>query len=266
MKILRRFLSIFFKNKGAPDVISLEINYAGLEAALQYSISKHSYFREALSHRSYQQVSGKKDSPTNERLEYLGDSVLNLVVGDYLFHLHPNAEEGELTKIRSRLVNRKALSILACQINLTSFILLSPSALQVSEKGLETILSDAFEAIIGAIYLDGGFDEARKFILTSLRKSFEKNLLKLEDDNYKSQLLEHAQSLGLGNPRYSTVSESGPDHDRIFTIEVFIGKYSYGTGLGKNKKAAEQSAAADALQKLIVNKRDINNEHAESDN
>jgi ribonuclease III, bacterial len=189
--------------------------------------------------------------PTNERLEFLGDSVLNLVVGEYLYKKHPDAEEGDLTKIRSRLVNRKALSVLANEINLPKFLLLSPSALQVSVRGMETILSDAFEAIIAAIYLDGGFGVAERFIHKCIATSMEKNLIKLEDENYKSQLLEQAQSVGLGNPKYVTVSESGPDHDRIFTVEVFIGKHSYGNGTGKNKKAAEQSAAESALHNLI---------------
>lgn len=266
MEILRRFLSFFIKGTGARKSISKEIDFPELEKTLQYSISDYSLFHEALSHRSYLQLSGKENLPTNERLEYLGDSVLNLVVGDYLFNHHLNAEEGELTKIRSRLVNRKALSILANEINLSNFILLSPSALQVSGKGLETILSDAFEAVIGAIYLDGGFDKAKTFVLSCLQRSFEKNLIQLEDDNYKSQLLEQAQSIGLGNPRYATISESGPDHDRLFTVEVFIGKYSYGTGSGKNKKAAEQSAAATALKQLIVNERYTNDEPSESVN
>lgn len=253
MNILRRFASLFIRSGGAPDPGFEKIDFSELENALQYSIRNKNYFIEALSHRSYLQVINKPNMPTNERLEFLGDSVLNLIVGEYLYKKHPDAEEGDLTKLRSRLVNRKALSVLANEINLPKFLLLSPSALQVSLRGMETILSDAFEAIIAAIYLDGGFVMAERFIHKCIATSLEKNLIKLEDENYKSQLLEQAQSVGLGNPKYATVSESGPDHDRIFTVEVFIGKHSYGRGAGKNKKAAEQSAAEDALHSMIKN-------------
>ncbi|MBI5021614.1 MAG: ribonuclease III [Ignavibacteriales bacterium] len=266
MEVLRRFLSGLFKSRGAAKSTSEIINYSELEKILGYSIRNKDYFTEALSHRSYLQVNGKEDLPTNERLEFLGDSVLNLVVGEYLFNKHPEAEEGDLTKIRSRLVNRNALSILAREIDLPKFLLLSPSALQVSVRGMETILSDAFEAIIAAIYLDGGFHNAEKFIHRCLTTSFEKKLIKLEDENFKSQLLEQAQSVALGNPRYVTVTESGPDHDRLFTVEVFIGKNSYGVGSGKNKKAAEQDAAANALKNLLLNERRTDDESPKFDN
>jgi ribonuclease-3 len=266
MEVLRRFLSGLFKGKGVDEPISEKINYSELEKVLNYSIRNKYFFTEALSHRSYLQVSGKEDLPTNERLEFLGDSVLNLVVGEYLFNKHPEAEEGELTKIRSRLVNRNALSILAKEIDLPKFLLLSPSALQVSVRGMETILSDAFEAVIAAIYLDGGFDKAEIFIHNCLMRSLEKNLIKLDDENFKSQLLEQSQSVGLGNPRYVTITESGPDHDRLFTVEVFIGKHSYGSGSGKNKKAAEQDAAANALQNLILNERRADDEPSKINN
>jgi ribonuclease-3 len=158
------------------------------------------------------------------------------------------------------------LSILAKEIDLPKFLLLSPSALQVSVRGMETILSDAFEAVIAAIYLDGGFDKAEIFIHNCLMRSLEKNLIKLDDENFKSQLLEQSQSVGLGNPRYVTITESGPDHDRLFTVEVFIGKHSYGSGSGKNKKAAEQDAAANALQNLILNERRADDEPSKINN
>src|SRR6266850_1453735 len=139
------------------------IDFRKLERALQYTIRDKQLFREALSHRSYLQVIEEEDAVSNERLEFLGDSVLNLVVAEYLYNRDRAAAEGELTKIRSRLVNRKALSIYARELRLSDFLLMSPSASQVAGKGMETILSDAFEAIIGAIYLDGGYLPARQF-------------------------------------------------------------------------------------------------------
>ena len=115
---------------------------------------------------------------------------------------------------------------------------------------MQTILADAYEALIGAIYLDTGFDHARTFVEETIGRALERGIVIIEDENFKSQLLEHAQAGGLGVPRYSTITEVGPDHDRTFTVEVFIGKVSYGTGSGKNKKDAEQAAAEKALRQL----------------
>jgi len=253
MKTWRRFFSSLGKLVGVKESSEQsEIDFRKLEDVLRYSIKNKNLFREALSHRSYLQVSGDKYNVTNERLEFLGDSVLNLVIGEFLFRNLPDAEEGELTKLRARLVNRKALSIIANDLHLSDFLLMSPNAQQLSERGRETVLSDAFEAIIGAIYLDSSFQEAKKFIEQQMLSAIERKLIKLKDENYKSQLLEQSQSVGLGIPRYVTIDETGPDHDRTFTVEVFLGKNSYGIGIGKNKKDAEQAAAEQALKNLIV--------------
>lgn len=251
MRTLRRLISklrIFVGAQGqkAPS----EIDYAALQKVLKYSIHDKEIFRQALSHRSYLQIIGKESATSNERLEFLGDSVLNLIIGEYLYHNLPDSEEGDLTKIRSRLVNRKALTILARDLQLREFLLLSPSANQIPGRGKETILSDAFEAILGAIYLDGGYKEAKIFIERCLNNVIARGSLKLYDENYKSQLLEQSQAISLDHPKYVTVSEVGPDHDRTFTVEVFIGKNSFGVGVGKNKKDAEQAAAKKALQTL----------------
>ncbi len=253
MKILRRFFRSLGKLVGANEYSDqFKINFKKLEEVLQYSIKNKNLFTEALSHRSYLQVSGDKYNVTNERLEFLGDSVLNLVVGEFLFRNLPDAKEGDLTKLRARLVNRKALSVIANYLHISEFLLMSPDAQQLSERGRETVLSDAFEALVGAIYLDSNFQEAKIFIEEQLLSALEKKLIKLEDENYKSQLLEQSQSVGLGIPRYVTIGETGPDHDRTFTVEVFLGKKSYGIGIGKNKKVAEQAAAEQALKNLIV--------------
>lgn len=251
MKILRHFLLRLSKLIGAhPEEFFGEIDFNKLEKALHYSIRNKQFFREALFHRSYLQVSDDKTAISNERLEFLGDSVLNLVVGEYLYHREPNAEEGELTKVRSRFVNRKAASIYAHNLQLMDFILVSPPTMQILGRGMETILSDAFEAIVGAIYLDGGYEQAKLFIERCVASAIESRALKLDDENFKSQLLEQSQANGLGVPRYVTINEAGPDHDRTFTVEVFIGKNSYGLGTGKNKKDAEQAAAEKALKQF----------------
>ncbi len=201
-------------------------------------------------HRSFLQH-GADDDESNERLEFLGDSILNLIVGEYLYRRFPRAPEGELTKIRSRLVNRKALAAYAKAIHLSDFILMSPSAAQSVGKGFETINADTFEALIAAIYLDGGFPRARDFVERQVLTALKRGSVATSDENYKSMLLEYSQSKGLGIPRYSIVRQEGPDHDRTFTVEVSLGSVHRGTGSGKNKKEAEQAAASQALDNLL---------------
>ncbi|MDI6767335.1 MAG: ribonuclease III [Bacteroidota bacterium] len=255
MRTLRRLISKLRTFIGAHgEKPPSGIDFEALQKVLNYSIHNKELFHEALMHRSYLQIIGKESATSNERLEFLGDSVLNLIIGEYLYYHLPDSEEGELTKIRSRFVNRKALIILAHDLQLREFLLLSPSANQIPGKGKETILSDAFEAILGAIYLDGGYKEAKKFVERCLNNVISQGSLKLHDENYKSQLLEQSQAISLDYPKYITISEVGPDHDRTFTVEVFLGKKSFGVGVGKNKKDAEQSAAKKALQKLNLNK------------
>ncbi len=224
------------------------IDVSALERVLDYHIRDPELFHEALSHRSYLQVT--ENALSNERLEFLGDAVLNLVAAEYLFHRDTGATEGELTKIRARLVNRKALGVYARDLQLAQIILMSPSASMAPDRGIETIIADAFEAIIGAIYLDGGYGEAERFINRRFHEALDRDALRLEDENFKSRLLEESQGEGLGTPRYVTVNEEGPDHDRTFTVEVIIGRKTYGRGFGKNKKDAEQAAAEQALRRL----------------
>ena len=228
------------------------VDFRKLEQTLQYNIRRQQYFFEALTHRSYLQVTNSGAVVSNERLEFLGDAILNLVVAEYLFRRHLSAPEGDLTKIRSRFVNRKALIAYANELHLSEFILMSSNASQLAGKGMETMLSDAFEAIIGAIYLDGGYTKAQIFIERHISSAVEQGIVNTEDENFKSRLLEYSQAEGLGVPRYMTINEEGPDHDRVFTVEVYIGGNPLGVGVGKNKKDAEQQAAEKALQKLHI--------------
>ena len=221
------------------------------ERLLGYTINNRDLFLQSLFHRSFLQR-GQYASRSNERLEFLGDSVLNLVVAEYLYHRFPNASEGDLTKTRARLVNRKALAAYGKAIHLSEFILMSPSAKQSVGKGHATITADTFEAVIAAIYLDGGFEAARTFVERQVLAALKKGAVPTEDENYKSMLLEYAQSHGLGVPRYMIVREEGPDHDRTFTVEVLLGNQRKGSGEGKNKKEAEQAAASKALELLLL--------------
>jgi ribonuclease-3 len=223
-----------------------------LQVALDYPIRNKGVFIQALQHRSYHQRS-QHPARSNERLEFLGDSILNLIVGEHLFHRYPAAQEGELTKLRSRLVNKKALSAYAQRLRLAEYILMSPSAAQAGGKGRETIAADTFEAIVAAIYIDGGYDAARTFVHRQFVGAVEQGLVATHDQNFKSKLLEYAQSHGLGVPRYALVNQEGPDHDRTFTVDVVLGGIRRGTGSGKNKKEAEQAAAFQAMQKFATN-------------
>ncbi len=251
---LRNFFSSFFP--ASPGQLSLlypRVDWNLLASALQYRIRNKDFFVRALVHRSFIPTSRIEALESNERLEFLGDSILNFVVAEYLFAKYPDKEEGELTILRARLVNRKALAFCAKEIDLKKFLLMHTSSAGVQEKGYDTILSDAYEAIIAALYLDGGMVAAKKFILDRLSSALSNGYLKVSDQNYKSELLELSQAKGKGIPRYQTLKEEGPDHDRTFTIQVMVGSDAMGIGIGKNKKEAEQAAAEEAVAKLSQN-------------
>ncbi len=229
---------------------------------IRYYPAKWKLFLQALLHRSYLQFADEKwDS--NERLEFFGDAILNFIVAEHLFHTYPEMEEGSLTKLRSRLVNRKILAQRAKDMQLSDFLLLSSSAAQSIGSGSDSILADAFEAIVGALYLDGGLSAARKFIHATLLSNPDVFNTALTDDNYKSALLEYAQARSLGVPRYAVVREDGPEHDRRFTVEVLIGLQTAGVGSGRSKKDAEQAAAAQALDRIQSH---LHNSQSENEN
>jgi ribonuclease-3 len=228
---------------------STKFDFTRFTEAIQYYPCNWKLFLQALLHRSYLQFL-EEEWNSNERLEFLGDAILNFVVAEHLFVTYPDMEEGELTKFRSRLVNRKILAQRAKDLHLSDYLLLSSSAAQSIDSGSESIIADAIESIIGALYLDGGLKAARKFIYITLLKNPVVFNSAITDDNYKSTLLEYAQAHSLGIPRYSVILEEGPEHDRRFTIEVLIGTQSYGRGFGRSKKEAEQAAAAQALEHI----------------
>jgi ribonuclease-3 len=225
-----------------------------LESVTGCRIINPGFFEQALVHRSYLQVNENKTLASNERLEFLGDSILNMLIGEFLFHRYTGIQEGELTKLRSRLVNRKALTLCARAIRVEKLILLNSSAEQSLTQGNDSLLADAFEAIIAAIYLDNGssLEPVKQFLARTLLTPamFEKILF--IDENFKSILLEHLQAQGLGVPRYSVVKEEGPDHERVFTVEVHVNSEVKGRGKGRSKKEAEQQAAAEAIESLNI--------------
>jgi ribonuclease-3 len=227
----------------------LHRNIKQFQDHIGYIIKNEELFVQALLHRSFLQRMGHV-GPSNERLEFLGDSILNLIVAEHLFKRFPTSEEGELTRLRSRLVNRKALAAYGKEIGLMNFILMSDSAAHSGAKGSDTIIADTYEAVVAAIYLDGGFESARKFVERQVLAALKVGSVATTNENYKSMLLEYAQARGLGIPRYAIIKEEGPDHDRTFTVAVLLGNERLGSGSGKNKKEAEQAAASEALVTL----------------
>jgi ribonuclease III len=211
-----------------------------------YRVRNEEYFLQAVIHRSYLHMCPPGSFQSNERMEFLGDSVLGLIVAEYLYHTMPLAEEGELSKIRSRLVNRHALGECARRLEFEDFVLMSPSARQSIRDGSDSILVDVVEAFIAAIYLDGGYNAVRTFLQQHLLGEYSVKRL-TRDENYKSRLLEYTQGKGLGTPRYVLLEESGPDHSPVFNMEVQVGGIPVGSGSGGNKKTAEQIAASEAL-------------------
>ncbi len=223
---------------------------AKLDKLTAYPIQNILLFSIALTHRSAVDFIDKDVFQSNERLEFLGDAVLDLVVAEHLFTHYPDFDEGKLTKLRSQIVNAKTLAGHARSLGIGGLMIVSDSAEAMGVRESDTTLSDALEALIGAVYLDGGYDRVKTFIQTHLlvKTNFEE-LLNTEQ-NYKSVLLEYAQANRVALPVYSIVSEDGPSHKKTFTVSVRLGDDVLGQGVGKSKKVAEQSAAREAVEKL----------------
>lgn len=236
------------KSKAISRILTPQ-KFAELEKVIGFSIKNRSYFVQALMHRSFLE-NNSGYAVSNERMEFLGDSVLNLTVAEYLFDEFPDKDEGFLTKVRAKLVNRIALADAADRINLADFLLISKNLSNNFKNGSRTVLADALEAVIGASYLDNGLKAAQAFIERALIEPNMKDGVYLIDENFKSQLLEYAQANRMENPVYAVIKEEGPQHNRVFTVEVSIGEIEYGMGKGKNKKSAEQNAAQAAIDKI----------------
>jgi len=223
---------------------------AGLSvgAIFGYRFSNPKLLQEALTHRSY--ANSVRAAPTYERLEFLGDSVLGLLVARYLFEQHPAFSEGDLTKAKAALVNLKTLGVVARREDLGKYILLSPEEERSGGRRRSSILSDVLEAVIGAVYLDGGIQAASDLIDRVLIANFDASDSKLLNVNFKGDLLELLQGEGQGLPRYEVVNETGPDHEKVFSVAVYANGREVGRGVGPNKKDAEQRAARAALQVL----------------
>ena len=219
------------------------------EQKINYEFKNKEYILEALTHSSYSNEN--KNYPFNERLEFLGDSVLSIVISDYLFKKETKLPEGELTKIRANIVCEESLSEVSKNIHLGKYMLLGKGEEATGGRERISILADALEAVIAAIYLDGGIKCAREFILTNMEKIINDSIKGKIFRDYKTCLQEVLQSNGENNIWYKLIEEKGPDHNKRFVMEVGINDTVLGVGEGKSKKDAEQVAAKCALDKKM---------------
>ena len=221
-----------------------------LEKKIGIKFSNENLLREALTHRSYINENPSWEVPHNERLEFLGDAVLELAVTKNLFDEYPDCSEGELTNIRAALVNYQMLSKIAKDINLDEAIFLSKGSSKETDRAKDAILANAFEAVVGAIYLDKGYDTAVSFIKTNVLKMLPEIMEKKLYKDPKSLLQEIIQEKAKLTPSYRVINESGPDHNKIFEVGVYFDGNLSGTGKGFSKQEAEVEAAKDALKSL----------------
>ncbi|MFQ5629094.1 MAG: ribonuclease III [bacterium] len=250
--MLRWFRKVLKKTILSEKNGKLQLDFESVHKTLNYKFSQSGLIEQALKHRSILPALNQKRVDSNERLELLGDAVLGLAVTEFLYKRYPHKEEGELTSMKSLLVSRKILARIATKLGIGKLLLLTDSEIKSGGQTMHSIIADALEAIIGALYLDGGLETAKKFVIQNVLGDYETILNEEIYKNFKSILLEYSQSRSLGAPFYIIRSEDGPDHNKLFTVEVRIQNKTVGVGAGNSKKRAEQRAAQDALEMLGV--------------
>lgn len=220
-----------------------------IEERLNYSFLNRQLLILSFVHRSFFNEHRDLVAHHNERLEFLGDSVLGLIISDYLYQQLPSEPEGLLSHLRSHIVEAGSCAHLLSRLGIGQFVLLGKGERMNDGRGRETILADLFEALIGAIYLDGGIDAAKIFFFTHFSQHIHEHLQK-PSRNWKAELQDFSQKKHQKPPFYKLLKESGPDHSKVFHIAACIGEMKIGEGTGSSKKEAEQAAAMDALNKL----------------
>ena len=223
-----------------------------LETAIGYRFQNISLLHNALTHSSHANERWRNSLMSNERLEFLGDSILGMVVADYLYRSFPDRPEGELTRMRADMVCEKSLALVAGQIGLGQHLLLGKGEEQGGGRCRDSILADAVESVIAACYLDGGMEAAREFIQKFILVNVPVN--RLNNSDYKTALQELVQQKKNQVLAYTLIGESGPDHDKQFRVELTLNGRVVGQGTGSSKKRAEQDAARVAMEKLLAEK------------
>jgi ribonuclease III len=255
---LSLFKNLIPKKKRGSGWEGVPIEESRLERLKQFSkklkipLSDGQLLNAALTHKSYAHERKMNPSHNNEKLEFLGDSVLGLVISQHVFESYPGVTEGGLSKVKSVVVSAQVLSEKAALLGLGDFILLGKGEEKSGGRIRTSLLADALEAVIGAVYLVGGLEAAQELILKLLREDVEKVFSGRIEKDYKTLLQEHFQKTQKTAPRYEVIREWGPDHNRNFEAACLIGGKTLTTGIGKNKKEAEQLAAQEAIKKLQI--------------
>ena len=218
--------------------------YTDIENIIGYRFENKDILKEALTHKSF--AGEHRSAKHNERLEFLGDSILGAIVADYIYNQCPHDEEGVLSKIKSNLVSRRNLHLWGKQMELGRFMLLGHGEIATGGRERDSIISNAVEAVIGAVYLDGGYQAAQSVILPWVKTQ----ALTQDAQDFKSILQERLQKQGPQTPIYEIIQTVGPEHNKVFTVRVSLSGQKLGQGKGHNKKAAEQAAAQNALENL----------------
>jgi ribonuclease-3 len=229
-----------------------EANQAALENKINYRFADRSLLFHALTHSSYANEMRMQKESNNERLEFLGDAVLELVTSEYVYREYKDLTEGDLTKLRASIVCEQTLSTCAKDLGLGEYLLLGKGEDASGGRIRDSILSDALEALIGAIYLDGGFTNAKEFVQSYILSNIKNKELFFDSKTILQEIIQNGNN--KQKIRYRLLSEEGPDHNKTFTIAVYIGNDQVGIGSGRTKKAAEQEAASIAIKKLQNNK------------
>ncbi|KKT21393.1 MAG: Ribonuclease 3 [Parcubacteria group bacterium GW2011_GWB1_43_8] len=224
------------------------MNFSKFEEKIGVDFKDKNLLRQAFTHRSYLNENLSLALEQNERLEFLGDAILELAITEYLYKKYPKKTEGEMTGLRAALVNAITLSEVANSLNIGDFMLLSKGEAKSLGKARQYILANAFEALIGAIYLNGGYEETFNFLEKNLFGKIEEVIEKKLWIDAKSLFQEKSQELESATPSYKVLAESGPDHEKVFTMGVFLADELIAEGQGASKQEAEQNAARNALK------------------
>ena len=228
-------------------------NWTVLEKSLGYSFKKKSFLKEALTHKSYAHEKQNRNVAFNERMEFLGDAVLELIVSEYLFLTYSEYTEADLSRIKAYTVQESTLSMTAKDMDMGKYLLFGKGEEITGGREKPSLLANVFEAVLAAIYLDGGYKKARDFVLRHLTDKIDRIKAKKFIFDFKTRIQEVAQAQFGVLPKYVTDKEEGPEHKKIFEVKVFINDKLLGSGKGKTKKAASQKAAEEALKKIDVN-------------
>lgn len=224
-------------------------DFTPFEQSLGIVFIDKTLIQRAFTHRSFINENPRSGLEHNERFEFLGDAVIELIVTDYLFRAYPTHNEGELTAFRSALVNAIIMGEAATELNMNAYLLLSKGEAKDTGRARQTILANTYESFVGALYLDQGYEPCKKFILDTLIPRLEEIIKSKSWKDAKSQVQEEAQERVGMTPSYHVMGESGPDHDKYFTVGIFFGEQKIAEGKGKSKQEAQQNAALAALEK-----------------